>query len=90
MGWTIILGEAASKLDENAIPTESIWDKGTYNFASEVMHQYDARGTVEEIRAALRQLRDNLERNFSLKDVLPSGGDRLFDTSYRGGSFLED
>lgn len=67
---------------ENELSTTTEWEREVYDKVVAYLQEREPRKQITEIRAALSSLREALERNFSITDILPEVGDRRMESRW--------
>jgi hypothetical protein len=86
-GYNELVDVLESKLAERSVSSDSPWGENTYQIVSTYLETRKPRDEIAMIRAALDRLRECLEQNFSIQDVLLEVGDEYFDDRYNGQYF---
>jgi hypothetical protein len=77
-----VMRDVGPHLREDSLPTTTEWQQEIYGKVVAYLQEREPRNQITEMRAALSSLREALERNFSIADILPVVGDRRMESEW--------
>jgi hypothetical protein len=80
-------GALQSRAAEEAIPLDNFGTREVYENIKSYLEMRNPRAQLDEIRKGLESIREAIERNFTLKDILLRTGDERFSLRYHGKYF---
>jgi regulator of sigma D len=79
--------ELGVQIRRTSISSSKAWDEQIYHRVKDYLSTRNPRQQLDDLKSILNQIREALERNFSLQDILLEIGDKRLDADYHAYPF---